>query len=815
MDILNKKVYRELFRHNKARSFAIVLTLTLTVGFLFGLANSKDVFFDSYDLNMEKLNTPEARLQFKDLIDASNLTALESNQKVQNSNIRKIEGRLYLPGSQVIYKGKTYDAIWIALNSTKNKPNDVDKLRIVQGNNYFENENDSLIIFQFATGILGHGANLEDSISIKYENTEFTPLTLTGIVQSNEYTYVVDQNNIARFGDLAIIYTSLDWAWKHLNSRTNVINQMLVDTNELSQLSAANAVTTLLPILTDQNAEIYTSVYSWDTPDYKFFNADAGSVDKFSVVLGGFALIVGIILVYNTLTKLINSQRKHIGLLGAMGSNRRAIVFHYMSIGAILSLLGIIFGIIFSFVLTYLMALLMLGFYGFHWITITFNPSFFLLGTVITLLTILFFSLLACYPVLNITPREAMTSTFTRTGIKKQPLLEKVFKKIPGFKSISTSIPLRETFMNKKRSSLTIIAIGVSSIILIISGAFVIDMLYGLENNSTVYNQYDGRVILNNVVSLDDLNMNLTNYNEFDSYEPLFYVPVFVNNTNINDGNIKNTFIEAVPQNSDLRHYHIASGRLPLNNEEILIGYVIANDLNISINDQVNLFITDVNLNLEFTVVGIVGELIDVQFYTYIEFINEAFNFPGVYADGFMFTLKGSYSDNTFTEIQDSIYENFSVNYFENAHKTQEATRNLLEVIMELSSLFMVVGVFMVIAFTFNTIYIAYSDREMEYLALRAQGMKRRTLLKIIGLETTFFGIIGFLISIPIGYAASFWSFDYMLGGNWYIELIIPIEMWFFLCVMTILSVLFAAVLVSRRINKAKMPDMLRNRQIG
>ena len=121
----------------------------------------------------------------------------------------------------------------------------------------------------------------------------------------------------------------------------------------------------------------------------------------------------------------------------------------------------------------------------------------------------------------------------------------------------------------------------------------------------------------------------------------------------------------------------------------------------------------------------------------------------------------------------------------------------------------------MVVAFTFNTIYIAYSDREMEYLALRAQGMKRRTLLKIIALETSFFGTIGFLISIPIGYVASYWAFDYMLGGNWYIQLNIPIEMWIFLFVMTLSSVLLAAVLVARRINNAKMPDLLRNRQIS
>ena len=103
----------------------------------------------------------------------------------------------------------------------------------------------------------------------------------------------------------------------------------------------------------------------------------------------------------------------------------------------------------------------------------------------------------------------------------------------------------------------------------------------------------------------------------------------------------------------------------------------------------------------------------------------------------------------------------------------------------------------------------------MEYLALRAQGMKKRNLFKILGIETIILGIVGFIVSIPLSYLACLWGFPYMMGKNYYIEIYIPFWLWASLFVLTIGSVILASYLVARRVNKAQLPDVLRNRQIG
>jgi putative ABC transport system permease protein len=817
MKILTKKVYRELFRFNKARSIAVIVTLTLTVGFLFGLANSKTVFYDSYDLNLEHLNTPTIRLNFNSFIDSSNISSLVTSHQseLQNAGVSGIEGRLFMY-VQATYKQHTYDAVWVALNSTKDNPNQIDKLRTVSGNNYFENEDDALIIFQFAGGLLGgHDVKLDDKISMKLETATLSDLTIKGVVQSNEYTYVVDaRNNVPKLGDMPIIYTSLDYAWKQLNT-THVINQIIVSTIERSDAAGNEALSVLSPLLTNQKAPIYNSISFLDTADRKFFEADAGSIDKFGVVLGGFSLIVGIILVYNSLTKLINSQRKYIGLLGAMGSDRRTIMTHYTAIGVILGVIGIFFGIIFSLGLTYALSTLLLAFYGFNWVTITFDPILLLEGSIVTLGSIALFSFLACFPVLHITPREAMTSTYTRVALNKRPILEKILKKLPSFKSISASIPLRETFMNKKRSSLTIIAIAVSSIILIVSGAMMLDMVYGIDNNFTDYKNYDGKVLINTIEPWENISATLENkVTGLGIIEPYFYLPLGVNSTGSDGKFLGYTPLEAVQKGSKLRNFHVIEGRLPEASNEILLGQVSAKDWNVSVNDDVILYVGELNLSISSKIVGIVGELIDVEIYTYLDLIKESFNLPTTYANGFLFDLE-SYNEDNFLTAETQIYNNFNVFQMENTQGTYETTQALFEVMIEFSSMFMLVGVFMVVAFTFNTIYVSYSDREMEYLALRAQGMKKSSLFKILSIETIILGVVGFIVSIPLSLLASEWGFDYMLSSSWYIQVYIPEWLWLSLFFLTMGSVILASYLVARRVNKAKLPDVLRNRQIG
>ncbi|MFW9929573.1 MAG: FtsX-like permease family protein [Candidatus Thorarchaeota archaeon] len=818
MKILNKKVFREIFKKNKLRSLIIILAIFMTVSFFFGLANSKGAIFASYDENLVKLNSPEARLSFSDFININNVSKLLDNTSVlQQAGIQGIEGRIYVH-ADVTYKGTTYDAYWIALNSTKDHPNQIDKLRILKGVNYFNpgNVSDALIGYQFAESIFGHNVQLGDKFTIKYNGITLPELTVKGTVQSNEYTYLVDdRSGLPRLGDMVVIYTSLDWAWSNLGPAFNhTINQMMVDTITMSKESANNAVNILSPVLASQGAPIYNYYNSWNTPDRKMFEADAGVLDKFSYVLGTFTLIMGIIIVYNSLTKLISSQRKYIGLMEALGGNKYQILTHYTLIGTYLGIIGVILGIIFSLIITYLLIIVLLAFYGFGYYTITFDPVLFIGGSGITLLAIIIFSILACFPVLNITPREAMVSTITRTGLNKRPIVEKMLRKLKIIRGISIGIPFREIFMHKKRTSLTIIAVAVSSIILVVSGSMIYSMLYSVDVVYQNYDTTDGKVILNDFQNWQTLKTNITNNAPgITTVEPLVSFPVSVTVNNQSKGF---ALYEAVWKNSTMRHYHIIRGTAPTNALEVLLGQSIATDWKVNINDEITFLVAGqvgnqiISQSYTVTVTGIVGEMLDLNIMSYLD--NNVLTILQGNVNGAIFTKQATAD---FNSIQNYFYSNYHVAQIENTKKSADSIRQLFEVIIELSSVFMVAGILMLMVFIFNTIYLAYLDRELEYLALRAQGARKLTINKIINIEALILGIAGFLVAIPISIGASYWAMDYLLGGKWYVDVVFPLWLWLLLFIISLFSVLLASYLLSRRINKAVMANVLRDRQIG
>ena len=98
--------------------------------------------------------------------------------------------------------------------------------------------------------------------------------------------------------------------------------------------------------------------------------------------------------------------------------------------------------------------------------------------------------------------------------------------------------------------------------------------------------------------------------------------------------------------------------------------------------------------------------------------------------------------------------------------------------------------------FTFSAMSLAMMDREWEFLSLIAQGVERRKIIWIITLENLIYGVIGFL------------------AGDWYMAVIIPLEIWIVVGVLVLLGVAASSLIMARKVWRSSMPDFLRNRMI-
>ncbi|MFQ5978842.1 MAG: ABC transporter permease [Candidatus Heimdallarchaeota archaeon] len=827
MRILWKKVYRE-FRHNRFRSFVILFSVAIAVGLLVGLANSWTEIDASLEKNHTKTRNADVRLNFEpQWIDEQNVSAILNNETLRDeaglASNDPVEGRIFLR-AQIQYKSENYSTYWIALNSTKDNKNQINQLGVHKGINYFENPSTpkALLDYHFAESImLGKGVKVGEELTIFYGNESYGPVEIAGIVHDAEYTYMVDdQTFMPLMGDLCVLYLPLEWTWNELYdkgeiSQKNVINQILVKTDERSPEAADRALETLRPFLAQNNAYYYSTRYD-ATPDYIMFLSDAGLMDRFGYAFGGVGLIIGAIVVYNSLVKLVGSQRTYIGLMEAMGAKRREIATHFALMGIILGFFGWILGCILGFLLSWTMTEMIVPIYGFQYTAHVINWELYGIAFIATMSIMVIFSTLACLPVFRITPREAMTNVFVRAGASRL-WFERYISRIPKFGGFSTIIPLREVFMHKRRSALTAIAIAVSSVVLVASAGFMTSFFYGIDQNYSKYETYDVQVLFQeDIQSQEELLQYMRGIGGVDpnAVEPMFSRGVVIATEKNGATEYDAAILQCFWRNSELRNFHVIKGQQGTSSNRILAGMTLAKDIGLSVGQDVTLSNKEDLSGIE--VGGIVGQLLDNYLLWTLEDLYkhpELFGITNGTVNGVIFKVEEDADLNTIRSQLASEYGGIVA--FVDTHKTRESLEAMMEVLLAMLVVFAVVGLIVLGVFAFNTVFLAYMDREMEYLALRAIGSKRRSLYKIVGIETLIIGLIGFIVAIPLGYITSAWIFDYMTKGRWYLPVHIPIEIWVLVAVLSLMSVFLAAAVIAWRTNRMKMADVMRNRQIG
>ncbi|MHA2054184.1 MAG: ABC transporter permease [Candidatus Hodarchaeales archaeon] len=812
MKILTRKIFREI-RRNKFRSVVIILTVVITISLGIGLLNIKDSYDATIAAHHENLNNADLRVRLNEYIPEENLSSWIEHQDLKNADIENLEGRIFLYGS-VTYEEEEFKAYIIGVNLSKNN---INSLELTVGEQPSSSK-DVLIEKHFRSAFLG-GVNTEllnKNITIN-SGLSSENFTISGITIDSDYFYPVDeQTNYASFsGDLAIVYVPLQYLQNFLG--VEGINEILVQTatrtHETNEI-ADQAITAIV------GSEKIRKVIYWDeAPDLTFFYID-NPHDKVGIVFGIFGLIAGSTAIYNSLSKLVIAQRTHIGLYGALGAKKRDVFFHYLGFGVILGIIGLIIGWIGAGFLSLAAVNIRGDYHGFTVVKVGFDPLIWIGGSLIAMAVISFFSFLATLPILRLTPREAMVAPYSKSQLGEEPILEKILKRGGILRKLTTSIPLRTVFMNKKRSLATIVAVATSMIILIAATSFTYDVILAMDNNYTYYEKFDGNVLLQAPTPEHLIKANLQDIEEVGTVEGYIGTQVFL--SDFNGGSIR-VPLYAFHENSTLRDYHIIRGskdlqKSDLGKDSILIGSNLAEDNNIKVGDKITITF-DQNNSFELEIAGITGELIDNALLWTIEGIKQ--KTPDIQNIGlsenvtsFVFSYSSDLTDLQKVTLKTEITEIFNPYLYSETKETLNMMETMLEMIMGLLIFVGLLGLGALVLFTFSSMSLTMMDREMEFLALRAMGSKRRSILKVIFLENLLYGLSGLIIGIFLSLSLLRPSYDYLIA-DMYVPVVVPIELWLIVIGSIFLCVFLSTSLLAWRTWRTSLPDMLHNRMIS
>lgn len=427
--MLLRKMFRDMNQHKTQfisiflMSFLGVFIYTGVGGEWFGLQKISNDYY-------EETNLADVWVYSKDI----SKEAVNSVKKV--NGVKDAERRLSLKAKAGLKNNPDVNLYFI-------EENKISKCHLVKGEP-FSNKKEGI----WLDSLFAKKNNLKVGDTISF-NTNGIPLKIkiSGTVLNPEYVYAAGKNEI--------IPNHKNFGFGFISKKSFPTNMKLFYTDLL--IKTDRKPDTKLENAIDKAMGSHYSVYLTrdNLVSYNTFQSEMKQHKATGSIFPVIFLSIAMLTILTTMTRIVNNQRTQIGVLKAMGFQRKKILYHYISYGFWLSLTGSLLGAILG-------PLTLPGlFYGPMQTTYTLPkwdmaiaPSFFIVA-LISVLICTFATYIACRNNLKDTPSETLHPKMPK--VLKQRLLERTHLWLSlGF---NVQWNLRDVFRNKIRSIMGIVGV--------------------------------------------------------------------------------------------------------------------------------------------------------------------------------------------------------------------------------------------------------------------------------------------------------------------------------------------------------------------
>ena len=607
-----------------------------------------------------------------------------------------------------------------------------------------------------------------DKIKLEFDGITIEK-TIRGLGYSPEYVYAQGDSLIPDFNMNGFGYLS----YKAFDIKDIQYNVVLIDTEENSDTYQEKL---------DEKINYDSYVPFKDHVSVSQFQAE---IDQHAMMGSMFPIvfvIVALLTLLTTMTRIVNHQRTQIGTLKALGFTDKKITLHYISYGFYLTLSGCVLGLIIGpSTMPYLFFPSMSAFYTLPEWKAGWDISFFIVAIVLLMLSVLF-TFLATKNISKESPSQILLPKAPK--ISRRGLIEKtmIWNKI-GFNGRWN---YRDIQRNKIRSLVTVISI-IGCTLLLISAFGMNDGMNDLKTwQYGGINHYESQLVFEDNITHEQID----------------------NLTKIYDGT------QVMNQKIEIRAENIKkTTNLMVYNETGLITPTDKNMHEIKLpKDGVSL--TEKSAKL----LGVKkGDVIEWHLYGEDEWIKSTID--EVYADPATQGITLS------QEKLEQVGYNFTPNYI----VTKESVNGPVEGISSINSFTdlqsswdelmesanLLIGILLIFAFALSLVMLyslgilAFTEVERDLATLKIIGFKTKSIRRLFLVQNLILSIIGFVFGVPIGYYVLRVMMD-SSGDTFYY----PINYSFETILVTFLIVVGLSVVVnvlfSRKIRDIDMVESLK-----
>ena len=616
------------------------------------------------------------------------------------------------------------------------------------------------------------GLKVGDNITFKFEGHEIEK-EIKGIGYSPEYVYHASQSSvIPDFSKMGFAYMSYK-AFPEDNISYNVLNVKFDGTPENYNDLLSYHMDGYYSSFVERSEHVSVSQFSEEMDQHKMMSG------IFPVVF----ILISMLILLTTMTRIITHQRTQIGILKASGFKDRSIIFHYVSYGFWLVLVGAILGLILGpMTLPQLFYPSMSATYKLPSWEPAWSMNFVYVAALMVLMSI-FVSYYAVKSISDEKPADTIrpkAPKISTTGfVEKLGIWDKL--------SFNVRWNWRDAKRNKFRALMTIIGvIGCSALLVCAFGMY--DGMNDLKEwEFNQINHYDSKLVIDDEATMSEIDDVSSEVNGDKIMESAI---------EIESGSVKKSGSLLVLNNTDLvTPTDYDWNPIKIEDNEVSISQKMADMLDVGVGDTVKWHI--------------MGS--DKWVKTKVDKIHADPTSQGL----IMSSDKLEDLDLNYTPTSIVTTEHVDKNYsaIKTANSMKDMTGSwdeLTEAMWLLIYILIFFASLLAVVVLYNLGLLSFTEIEREIATLKVLGFKTGALRKLLLTQNLWFTAIGFLLGLPVGYfiLKIMWESS---GDSFYILPSISPANFILSAVITFALSILVNLMFSRKIKKLDMVESLKS----
>ncbi len=576
-------------------------------------------------------------------------------------------------------------------------------------------------------------------------------ISFVGHALAPEYFIVLTEGGaVFAHSQYGVMFTSRETA-QDLAERPGMVNELvlLLDDSASRETVIAELEQAIADALPTFGVSVTEDI---DDPIYRTITEDVEGDQQSSNVIALFIFIGAVFAAFNLTTRMVETQRREIGIGMALGVPRRRIALRPIAVGAQIAILGILFGLAVGWVIGWLMEGVMTEFIPLPVWEAPFQFAIFgavaVIGTLVLLIAI-------GYPVwraVNVEPIDAIrTGHLAARGGGLAPLMTRL--RIPG--ATFAQMPFRNVARAPRRALLTILGIAAAVAITVslvgTLDAYVTAIRDGRDETlKTAAERLEVDLIFPIPIE-SEVVRGIEESQAIAQVEPGLRVGGSIASDQDAEG--FDVLIRFMEFDSDIWTPTAIEGALDSQTRGVVLAEKAASDLGVTVGDEITLThpVSEgfASFSLRETRLPVLAiHPFYLRTYVYMDMRHtDILNVTGLTNRITVIPSEG----NTLTHVKQDLFNIQGVVSVDTVAAGAQLVEDLLDQFISILRIMEAIPLLLAILIAYNTASIAMDERRREHATMAAYGVPYRTILRMAVIESMILGIFATIVGIVVG----------------------------------------------------------------